>query len=63
MEMHAEIGIGKPFEGLGWAVWRGKEPREREKERQSPSSKFIDLRMERDSWQIFSGQEIILSLL
>ena len=33
------------------------------KSSQSPSSKFIGLRMGRDPWQMFIGQEINLPLL
>lgn len=57
-----EQETSESFEGLGCAVLmdleckRGKCP-------QSPSSKFFCLRLERDSWQIFTGQEISFYIL
>ena len=48
-------------------VWRGLYVWARSAKRwessQSPSSKFIGFRMERDSWQMFIGQEISFHLL
>lgn len=35
----------------------------REKSSQNPSKKFMGLRMGRDSWHMFVGQEISLGLL
>ena len=54
--------IGESTEGLEWAVFMGKECK-RGKSSQSPSSKFIGLRMARGFWRMFIGQEINVGLL
>ena len=51
------------IEGLGAECYIYGQGVQKEESPTSPSSKFIDLRMGRNSWQMFPGQDISLSLL
>ena len=59
-EVHVVGSSGESVESLGWAVLNGKEYKEG---RSSYSRKLTGLRMGIDSWQVFIGQEVSLSLL
>lgn len=59
METHA---TGEAVEGLEQAEFMGKERKEGRESSRSPGRTLTGLRVGRDSWWMFTGQEISLSL-